>query len=160
MKYLAVLMVIGGAIFAGTKLMSGALADPGKLLAVAFGMPKDGQIEMHTVIVNGTQIQDPPRVNPRGIVLWQEWAEEHFAMTDPEGNPVTLTFRSATDLVPKTERRGLIHGVVIAMLEQGADYTMEYTPIAGEPTRYRYTFEAPKEDEFARWMFKPAELDR
>ena len=158
MKPLIAILVLGAAAIGGVYAFSRLAADPGKLMGVAFGIPNEGEIEMHTIISTRVYNAEPPRMNLRGRVLWQEWVQEHFRMIDDAGKLVPLRYKSSTDIIADLDLKGFPRGFLIAHLKQGGGYTMEYRPTVAGAERYGYSFTAPTEAvKVRRPLFTPAE---
>ena len=158
MKPLIAILVLGAAAIGGWYAFSKALADSGELIGIAFGIPVDGEIEMHAIISNRMSKIDPPKMNIRGKFLWQDWVDAHFAMFDDAGGAVPLKYKSSTDIMSDLELRGFPQGFVIAHLKQGLDYAMEYQPKSWDTDRYRQSFTAPAEKvSLTRPLFAPVE---
>ena len=158
MKPLIAIPVLGAAAIAGWYAFARIAADNGKLIGVAFGIPVDGEIEMHAIISNRMADIEPPRMSLRGKLLWQEWVDEHFAMFDDAGGAVPLKYKSSTDIMSDLELRGFPQGFVIAHLRQGFDYAMEYRPKSWDADRYRHWFTAPTDKvSLSRPLFAPVE---
>lgn len=158
MRGIIAIVVLVGAAIAGGYALSKSAAGEGKLIGIAFGIPVEGEIEMHAIISSGMMTTDPPKRNVRGKILWQEWVDEHFAMFDDAGGAIMLKYKSSTDIMSDLELRGFQQGFVIAHLKQGVDYAMEYQPDSGEDARYRYSFTAPADAvSLTRPLLKPVE---
>lgn len=145
MRAFIAILVLGGAALGGWYAFSELAADNGKIISIAFGMPVEGRIEMHTIISNRMANLDPPKKNLRGKILWQEWVDEHFSMFDDAGGTLPLKYKGSTDIMTNLELRGFQQGFVIAHLKRGMDYTMEYRPDSAKDNRYHHSFTAPAE---------------
>ena len=158
MRALIAILVLGAAAVAGGYALSKSFADEGKTIGMAFGFSKEGEIEMHAIISNRMAKIDPPKLNVRGKISWQEWVDDHFAMFDDAGGAVPLKYRKSTDMMSNQELRGFQQGFVIAHLKQGVDYAMEYRPDSLEDARYRHSFAAPSDKvSLTRPLFPPVE---
>ena len=158
MRGLIAIVVLVGAVIAGGYALSKSAAGEGKLIAIAFGIAVEGEIEMHAIISSGMMTLDPPKMSVRGKTLWQEWVDDHFAMFDDAGGTLPLKYKGSTDIMTDLELRGFQQGFVVAHLKQGIDYTMEYRPEAANGGRYRHSFTAPTDKvSLTRPLFKPVQ---
>ncbi|HUU85821.1 MAG TPA: hypothetical protein VM243_20175, partial [Phycisphaerae bacterium] len=79
---------------------------------------------------------------------------DHFQLTDPEGQAVTLRRQQNSNLMKGT--RGTPDFFLAADLTPETQYTLEYVPRVADGNRYRYTFTAPTElTAFKRYTFEP-----
>ena len=158
MRGLIAIVVLVGLAIAGGYAISNANVDGGKTIGIAFGIPREGEIEMHAIISTRMTTADPPKISVRGKTLWQEWVDEHFTMFDDAGGAVPLKYKGGTDIMTDLELRGFQQGFVVAHLKQGLDYAMEYRPEAANGGRYRHTFTAPTDKvSLTRPLFTPVE---
>ena len=118
-------------------------------VAMAFGIPDDGAIEMNAIVSLAMEGLDPPRVDPKTMkVLWQEWADQHFDLRDAAGTSVDVFFRKGTErsIIPSGKILGAPQGHLFAKLQQGTDYTFDYVPKKNEDATYQLNFTAPTDD--------------
>lgn len=132
--------------FVGSMALSReAVRDQGRLLAVAFGVPKDDAMQMHLGVPALVPVVDPPEVNARRTPLWNQWIKGHFQLRDELGTGLRLRKKGTSRLMVGETAAGDPSFVVWAELRKGGQYTCDYVPIVGDGKRYRYSFIVPKQ---------------
>ncbi len=145
MKGLITLGVIGLIAAIGSMLVVKKMnEDPGQMVAVAFGNPADGQVEIHTVVLMGMVAAEPVRVDAiSGFPYWDEWLEQHWDLRDGKGNRVSLERASNSSVINHREAGNAFEFFLVGRVPQGDACTFEYIPRKREKRRYRYSFTAP-----------------
>jgi len=154
MGFLVVVLAIGAGVWYSTRQMT---SDPGQVVGLVFGNETDQSIEMHLVVTMIMSRVEGPRVKIANTVIiqsWDGWITDHFQLTDPEGQAVTLRRQQNSNLMKGT--RGTPDFFLAADLTPETQYTLEYVPRVADGNRYRYTFTAPTElTAFKRYTFEP-----
>lgn len=145
MKNLLVVgLVLGGGVLLGWYGLNSVTTQDSFLVSIAFGFPKDGDIELHGVVSMGMSAQEPPRVDVKTLKPnWDEWVDQHFELRDAANQSVKVYFRTSTDVIPTNKIKGTAEGYFSAKLKQNTAYTLDYIPKRAEPTRFRHAFTAP-----------------
>ncbi len=147
MKGLIVLVLIGVAVVVGFIWSASRMsADPGRTIALVFGVPDEETIEIHAAVAPGMVAAEGPRMDRNGNVLWDEWIAEHFDLRDEAGDKVPMHRRNFSDLIPANKVVGTPEFYVAAKLRIGGRYTFDYIPLVRVGKRYRHTFTAPEDD--------------
>ena len=152
MKKLAVVMVmlvlIGVGWFAANKFTEFKDFQ----MSIAYGFPKEAEIEMHTVISMGMTALEAPTFNPKvGGLDWDGWIANHLDLRDASGKQVHIDFLKGSDVLNTKKVPGVPVGFLLARVKQGAKYTYDYKPHMADPLKLRYEFTAPTADEPVEW---------
>ena len=131
--------------------------DTGRLVGFAFGGASGSTIDMHIVVPLAAPMIDGP---PLGVDMepdWPQWIADHYDVRDASGNAVSFRRNINSTAIRESEvKGGLPDSYLIGELQQGTSYTFTYTPIVGEPEKYKYEFVAPSAKEpFSRKNFDP-----
>jgi len=145
-KALVLVVVLGGGVVLGWWGLNSVTKQDSFLVSIAFGFPKDGEIELHGIISLGMTAQEPPRLDPklRGV-NWDEWLTQHLQLRDAADQPVKVLYKSGTDVIPANKIKGAVEGYFFARMKQNAPYTLDFIPKRAEPMRFRHAFTAPAE---------------
>ena len=135
--------VVAGCVY--TFFLGKLFEDRGHQIPVAFGVPDGSTIQMHVAISPSRVRRDAPQIDNKGRVLWREWVEAHFTLSDESGKKQELQRAGMSGLMIDAKATGSPDCYLIATLTQGTEYTFEYTPVVAEPDRYRHVFTAPAE---------------
>lgn len=157
MKGLITLGVIGLIAAIGSMLVVKKMnEDPGQMLAVAFGNPADGQVEIHTVVLMGMVAADPVRTDPiSGYPYWDEWLEQHWDLRDADGDRIPLERSNHSAFINLKEAGGGFEFFLVGKVPQGDVCTFDYIPRKNEKRRYRHNFTAPSGDQkLKRYTFE------
>ncbi len=147
MKKVVGLLVLAGVVVGMWWGASKVTTQDSFLVSLAFGFPKDDEIEMHVVISMGMTALEAPRLDPlKGKVNWEGWVTDHFELRDPAGEVVQLFYKSGSDVIPGNKIRGAAEGYLFARVKKGVEYTLDYTPKRAESTHFTHTFTAPSAD--------------
>jgi len=147
MKKLFGLLALAGVVVLAWWAVNKITTQDSFLVSLAFGFPKDEDIEMHVVISMGMTALEAPRLDPlKGTINWDAWVDEHFDLRSASGDAVKLFYKTGSDVVPANKIRGAAEGYVFGKLKRGVEYTLDYIPKRAEPTRFRHTFTAPDTD--------------
>ncbi len=159
MKGLIILFVVGvAACGVIVWLTQWGMSDPGIGVALAFGNPDEGTIEMHVAIDMGMPRRERPRANIKGTLLWDEWVADHFDLRDGNGQPVEITRIGYSMLIPEQKVGGAPEFYLKAVLQGGVSYTFDYIARKADAHLYRRTFVAPADtQQMKRWNFEPTE---
>lgn len=140
----AVLAVLLVCAFVGSMLLSRvAVRDPGRQLAVAYGAPRDGKIEVHLGVPPTVPIVDPPQKDEEKQMTWQEWVDAHYKLRKNDGTAVALRRMGTSALMLGEVAAGAPEFVVWAEIEPGQDYEFDFIPVMAKKTVYRHAFTAP-----------------
>ena len=119
--------------------------DLGRNVLVAFGIPEEGEIQMHLSVTTGTYMRDPPRLGPHDRPLVLEWIDEHFSLHDDSGTRLRLKRHGSSGLLAKSKATISSEFYLIANLQQGKEYTLDFVPEVRRGDKYRHVFTAPSE---------------
>lgn len=139
---------------------------------LAFGNAKNGQVELH-LVVNMTQTSTDERkvrVLADGSTATQsrdDYIAEHWVIKDIDGDPVlgpdgkNLKWRvTGRSKFIDDNKVPIAEWFLIAKLESGREYNLDFMPTRDEPIVFRHNFVAPSEDEkFWRVDFYETELE-
>ena len=132
--------------FVGSMALSREVVrDQGRLLPIAFGVSRDGAMQMHLGVPALVPVADPPELNARRTPQWNQWIKEHFQLRDELGTGLRLRKKGTSGLMVGGTAAGDPPFVVWAELTKGGKYTCDYVPIVGDGRRYRYSFVVPRE---------------
>ncbi|MBI1824932.1 MAG: hypothetical protein HY287_14535 [Planctomycetes bacterium] len=121
-------------------------------ISIAFGFPKETEIEMHVVASMGMTALEAPTFNPKvGGVDWDAWVANHFDLRDASGKQVHIDFMKGSDVVNTKKLPGVPEGFLFARVKQGGKYTFDYKPKLADPMKLRYAFTAPTADKPVEW---------
>jgi hypothetical protein len=144
MKKLVGLLVLAGVVVLAWWGVDKMTTQDSFLVSMAFGFPKDDEIEMHVVVSMGMTALEAPRLDPlKGKVDWEGWVTNHFELQDAAGHRVQIFYKSGSDVIPANKVRGVAEGYLFARLRRGVAYTLEYAPKRAESTRFTHGFTAP-----------------
>jgi hypothetical protein len=139
-------VTLGIVFFAYNLWLSGEVVkDQGHLLAVAFGVPQDGKMQMHIGVGPRIAIVDPPELNERNAPMWDKWEQDHYQLFDASGQRVPLDRMGTSALMDGQAAAGAPDFVLWAPLEIGARYHLDFVPVVAEGKRYRHEFTVPGE---------------
>jgi hypothetical protein len=121
-------------------------------ISIAYGFPKEGEIEMHTVISMGMTALETPTFNPKtGQLDWDAWIANHLDLRDAGGKQVHIDYMKGSDVVNTKKLPGVPEGFLLARVKQGGTYTYDYKPHMADPFKLRYEFTAPTADKPVEW---------
>ncbi|MCO6439409.1 MAG: hypothetical protein J5J06_20155 [Phycisphaerae bacterium] len=123
-----------------------SMRDHGRAIAVAFGAPHDGKIEVHLGVPPGVIIVDPPDRDQEKRMTWNEWIDAHYKLQKKDGTPVRLKKMGTSGLFVGEPAGGAPEFCVMGEIEQGQDYAFDFKPKMHEKNVYRYEFTAPTEE--------------
>ena len=99
---------------------------------------------MHIVI--GMVMANQNRLSKDGkLQRWDEWIATIFQLKDANGNVLAMERRNNSNAIQPREVAGTQECFLVATLQPGQPYTLEYTPDLKNPASYRYTLTAPGE---------------
>ncbi len=130
--------------------------DHGQWIGLAFDKPgANGVMKMHICVQQGLLMTDPPKVTENGAVLYNEWVDDHFTLTDGQGQDIDIRRIAHSPMI--SDRQAMnVEFFLEARLTPGGSYTVDYIPVTTGTQRYRYEFSAPTAaQEFARENFDP-----
>lgn len=162
MKALVYVALLGVAIIAGYFVLTGEMAEEqGPLVGVAFGLPENDTIEVH-LVVSGSMVRvDPPRMDLRGNILWDEWVEQHFQLRDEAGQPIKLIKQNASAVIPDHKAGGTPEFYLFARIKQSTKHNLSYRQVLSEGKAYQFDFTAPQEaTDIRRVAFKVGSIER
>lgn len=110
-------------------------------LPIAFGTPNTAGVEMQFAVSIFLPKKDPPRLE-HGVVLWNEWMNEHFQLRDSTGAAVQLQRLGFSTMLSDRQTGGTPEFWVKAILKPGATYEFDFTPILPGP-KYRHSLMVP-----------------
>lgn len=122
-----------------------AMKDRGHLLAVAFGVPQDGNMQMHIGVGPRIAMVDPPEINERNRPMWNKWETDHYQLFDAAGQRIPLARMGTSALMDGQAAAGAPDFVLWAPLKIGAQYHLDFIPIVADGKRYRHEFTVPDE---------------
>lgn len=139
---------------------------------LAFGNVKDGTIELHMVVgmLQAKTEQPSSWIMRDGNVATQdrdEYIAEHFLLKDSYGDPVLdengepqqWLYRTRSPFIPE-QKVPLAEYYLVARLECGREYNLDFKPFRDEPVVFRHNFVAPQaEEKFWRLEFVETELE-
>ncbi len=130
--------------------------DHGVVIGMAAGNPQEGELELHIVVSMGMVTADiVPAGGRGGALLWDQWISDHFSLRDAAGKNVTFAREGHSTLI-SDQKAFNPEFFLRARVKAGQTYTLDYTPVAGEPRRCRNTFTVPPEGlPFQRAQFDP-----
>ena len=149
------LIVAFAGIFMGLQVIN---ADSGRLVGYAVSAP-DGNNECQLQVVIGLQDKfiDPPlqTVSPTSTTPdWDLWLSRRYVLKDAAGNVVDFKKGGFKSKDINENQAGSAEFIALAMLEAGKTYTLEVTPVVGQPEKYIHTIEGAAK-EFRRTNFEP-----
>ena len=143
--------MIGKLLFAGGMLGTLALVvwgitqmgsnEPQRFLPIGFGTPSGDKVEMHIAVSMFLPKADPPKLEG-GVLRWDEWVSDHFAIRSATGDKVTLKRTNFTKHIPG-QVAGTPEFYIAADLKPGATYVLELEPVRGGEEKWRHEFAAP-----------------
>lgn len=110
-------------------------------LPVAFGPPAGSTVELNLAVGMNLPRRDPPKLKFAKI-QWDQWVDEHFELKDASGAAVKLQRTNFSQLISDQKAGGTPEFFLKATVTPGANYTLDYLPVAGGE-RFRYAFTAP-----------------
>lgn len=149
--WVAILGSMAVAILMGVKMMN---ADSGELVGIAIAPPSNGTVQLQVLTPMLMTKLDGPRLTGSGEVDWDGWIASHYDLRDAQNNKLTLTRLGFTTPQIREAQAGTAEFILGATLTQGQPYTLEVTPIVGEPKKYIHRFTAEPQD-FKRLNFLP-----
>lgn len=157
MKALGGLFIFGVLVLVGTLYMQAKLfEDHGVSLQIAYDALNDSEVELNLVVPITFPAIDPPRMNEKGKITWEDWIDDHFQLYDAGDNLVPLKRSNNCRIIPRHKIVGTEEFFLKAKLKAGEDCVFEYVPKLSKGKRYRYRFTAPAGDtEVAMCRFEP-----
>lgn len=110
-------------------------------LPLAFGAPNAAGTEMQFAVNMFLPKNDPPRLE-HGVVLWNEWMNEHFQLRDSTGAAVQLQRLGFSTMLSDQQAGGTPEFWVKTFVKPGATYEFDFTPVLPGP-KYRHTLTVP-----------------
>ncbi|MHC4445191.1 MAG: hypothetical protein ACYTF1_07935 [Planctomycetota bacterium] len=143
MKYFAGFGLLGFLVVMSIWMTVGAGGeDPGINIAMSYGNPGGGEIDMHVVVgvlmANKDRMKDGMQIKP-----WPEWIADHFDLEDASGKVFKLRRTNHSRLIKPHQIMGTHEFFMATRLKIGVSYTFEYVPDTDVDKRYRYQFTAP-----------------
>lgn len=130
--------------------------DPGRMIPIGLGNATPTSVDLHLAVGIGMPRRDGPKL-VHGVIQWDKWVEEHFELRDASGTRVPFRRNNFSRIIPEPTA-GTPEFFLHATLKPGTTYTIDYIPVAGDPTRYRYKLTAPSENTGPeRVVFAPVE---
>lgn len=144
MKVLGGFFVFGILVLVGSLYMQAKLfSDQGVSIQIAFEAVDDRRVELNLVLPVTFPAVDPPRMNDKGKITWEDWIADHFQLYDAGDTVVPLKRSNHCKIIPRHKIVGTEEFFLKAMLEPGLDYVFEYVPKLSKKKRYRYAFTSP-----------------
>ena len=110
-------------------------------LPIAYGTANTAGVEMQFAVSMFLPKKDPPRLE-HGVVLWDEWMNEHFQLRDSTGTAVKLQKLGFSTMLTDRQTGGAPEFWVKAILKPGATYEFDFIPILPGP-KYRHSLSVP-----------------
>lgn len=110
-------------------------------LPIAYGAPNSAGVEMQFAVSMFLPKNDPPRLE-HGVILWNEWMNEHFQLRDSSGAAAQLQRLGFSTMLTDRQTGGAPEFWVKAILKPGGTYEFDFTPILPGP-KYRHTLTVP-----------------
>jgi len=149
------LIVTFTGIFMGLQMIT---ADAGKLVGYAVGKPDaNHQCQLQYVVGLMDTAADPPTqtVSPTSTTPdWNHWLSQHYVLKDDAGHVIDLKKGGFKSKDINENQAQTAEFIALATLEAGKTYTLEVTPIAGQPEKYTHTIEGAAKA-FRRTNFEP-----
>ncbi|MEM7626882.1 MAG: hypothetical protein AAF333_14910 [Planctomycetota bacterium] len=149
------LIVAFTGIFMGLQLIN---ADSGRLYGFAVGEPDaNNECELQLIVSITDKFQDPPQPKFNSTSTtpdWDTWLTQHYNLTDASGNRVDFRKGGFRSKDISEMQFGSGEFIALAKLEAGKTYTLEITPVVGQPEKYIHTIEGAAK-EFRRTTFEP-----
>jgi hypothetical protein len=153
--WIGMLVVCFGGLFWGMQVLN---ADSGKLVGYAVSEKDDADEHQVQVLIGMMDTaMDPPLkfVSPTSATPdWNHWLEQHYFLTDADGNRVDLKKGGFQSKDIKEHQAGSAEFIALGQIENGKTYTLEVIPVVGEPEKYIHTIEGAAK-EFRRTNFDP-----
>jgi hypothetical protein len=153
--WIGMLVVFFGSLMWGMQVLN---ADHGELYGYAVSeadASNEHQLQVIVSLLDTTK--DPPltTVSPTSTTPdWNAWLAAHYVLTDSDGNRVDLKKGGFKSKDIDENQAGTAEFIALAQLETGKTYTLEITPIVGQPEKYIHTIEGAAK-EFRRTTFEP-----
>lgn len=142
-------------IFMGLKTIN---ADSGKLVGFAVSAPdSNNECELQVVISLMDTAMDGPQqtVSPTSTTPdWALWLSRRYVLKDAAGNVVDFKKGGFKSKDISEMQAGTAEFIALAKIEAGKTYTLEVTPVFGQPEKYIHTIEGAAK-EFRRTTFEP-----
>ena len=149
--WVLILGSMAAAILMGVRMMN---ADSGELVGIAMGPPRNGSVQLQVLTPMMMVRFDGPNATPSGTIDWDGWVADHYDLRDAQNTKLTLTRIGLTSPQIKEAQAGSAEFIVGADLKEGQPYSLEVTPVVGEPKKYIHRFTAGPLD-FKRTNFLP-----
>jgi len=134
-------------VFIGSVLLSREVVrDPGRQLAVAYGVPMGDEIQVHLAVPPRVPMIDARDKDPEKVLTWSEWVDLHFQLRHTDGTQVPLRRMGTSALMLDQRAAGAPEFVVWAEVKKGEDYEFDFMPIMAEAKAYRLEFTAPMDE--------------
>lgn len=149
------LIVTFTGIFMGLQMIN---ADSGRQYGYAVGETDANKAcELQLIIGIKDKFQDPPqpKLNSTSSTPdWDTWLSQHYELKDAAGNRVDFRKGGFKSKDISELQFGSAEFIALATLEAGKTYTLEVTPVVGQPEKYITTIEGGAK-EFRRTNFEP-----
>lgn len=149
------LILTFGGILWGMQVIN---ADSGQLVGFAVSEPDaNNECELQVVIGLAEKFMDPPQpklTSATGTLDWDLWLSQHYVLKDDAGNVVDFKKGGFKSKDIDENQAGTAEFIALATLEAGKTYTLEVTPVVGQPEKYLHTIEGAAKD-FRRTNFEP-----
>lgn len=112
-----------GVLITSILLSREAVGDPGRHIAIAFGVSSGDRIQIHLGVSPLVPVTDPLDSDKEKLVTWSEWVDGHSQLHDSSGNPIQLERLGTSDPMVGKQAAGAPEFVLWAEVTICQSYT-------------------------------------